>query len=94
MIFSLISGPALQGAIASLALSCVRTGRLCLWRAREVSPRAVSAMAEDRLASAKEENAKLRETLTSKDREIFLLKVRFVCRSIRSLSGHTIRAAP
>ena len=50
-------------------------------------------MAEDRLASAKEENAKLRETLTSKDREIFLLKVRFVCRSIRS-SGHTIRAAP
>jgi hypothetical protein len=51
-------------------------------------------MAEDRLASAKEENAKLRETLTSKDREIFLLKVRFVCRSIRSLSGHTIRAAP
>ena len=49
-------------------------------------------MAEDRLASAKEENAKLRETLTSKDREIFLLKVRFVCRSIRSLPP--IRAAP
>ena len=57
-------------------------GEGCTRRSVSSSPRAVwnsvgmAEGVEGRLAAAKEENTRLRESLSEKDREIFLLKVR------------------
>ena len=48
----------------------------CRFRRRESRSGMSDADAPARLAAAKEENERLRASLTDKDREIFLLKVR------------------
>ena len=62
----------------------------CRFRRRESSADAGSGMSDAdapaRLAAAKEENERLRASLTDKDREIFLLKVR--ARPLRRPPAH------